>query len=106
MVVSLNQSSSPFLAVMFEYHTSLLHHKNTFTVKLLGKKQLTFSLTSQPSSANQETSQAHVETGEYIHTIPTAQPASCVAWHPNRYWLAYSGDPAGLKIVGAAGGPL
>ena len=46
---------------------------------------------------------AHVETGEYVHTVPTQAPAVCVAWHPNRYWLAYSGDPGGLKIVGAAG---
>lgn len=50
--------------------------------------------------------QAHVETGEYIHTIPTTAPASCVAWHPNRYWIAYSGDQGGVKIVGAAGGSL
>ncbi|KAI9851448.1 MAG: hypothetical protein M1838_003637 [Thelocarpon superellum] len=44
---------------------------------------------------------AHVDTGEYVHTVPTAHPAACVAWHPARYWLAYSGDPMGLKIVGA-----
>ena len=49
---------------------------------------------------------AHVETGEVVHTVPTGAPASCVAWHPGRYWLAYSGDPMGLKIVGAAGGAL
>ncbi|CAF9935506.1 MAG: hypothetical protein HETSPECPRED_009811 [Heterodermia speciosa] len=49
---------------------------------------------------------AHVETGEYIHTVPTTTPAPCVAWHPQRYWLAYSGDAQGLKIVGAAGGNL
>ncbi|KAI9768373.1 MAG: hypothetical protein M1840_004982 [Geoglossum simile] len=47
---------------------------------------------------------AHVETGEYVHTIPTTHPSSCVAWHPSRYWLAYTGDPMGLKIIGAAGG--
>ena len=47
---------------------------------------------------------AHVETGEYVHTVPTTAPAPCVAWHPSRYWLAYSGDPMGLKIVGAGGG--
>ena len=45
---------------------------------------------------------AHVDTGEYVHTVPTTHPAPCVAWHPARYWLAYSGDPMGLKIVGAA----
>lgn len=49
---------------------------------------------------------AHVETGEYVHTVPTTMPAPCVAWHPSRYWLAYSGDPMGLKIVGGAGGSL
>jgi len=50
--------------------------------------------------------QAHVETGEYVHTIPTTSPAPYVAWHPSRYWLAYSGDTMGLKIVGAGGGSL
>ncbi|KAI9761384.1 MAG: Tripartite DNA replication factor [Chaenotheca gracillima] len=49
---------------------------------------------------------AHAESGEYVHSIPTLQPASSVAWHPQRYWIAYSGDPMGLKIVGAAGGSL
>lgn len=49
---------------------------------------------------------AHVETGEIVHTIPTTAPAPCVAWHPSRYWIAYSGDQGGLKIVGAAGGSL
>ena len=49
---------------------------------------------------------AHVETGEYVYTVPTVSPALCVAWHPSRYWIAYSGDAGGLKIVGAAGGQL
>jgi THO complex subunit 3 len=49
---------------------------------------------------------AHVETGEYVHAVATNAPAPCVAWHPSRYWLAYSGDAMGLKIVGAAGGVL
>jgi len=49
---------------------------------------------------------AHVETGEYVHTVSTTNPAPCLAWHPSRYWLAYSGDTGGLKIVGAAGGAL
>lgn len=49
---------------------------------------------------------AHVESGEYVFTLQTATPAPCVAWHPSRYLLAYSGDPMGLKIVGAAGGSL
>jgi THO complex subunit 3 len=89
---------------------------------------------------------AHVETGEYVASIPLAGPqagvpkavtssfgsaggdggaasapatatptngpnnaaavgaATCVAWHPHRYWLAYSGDPGGLRVVGAGGG--
>ncbi|KAL9609808.1 MAG: hypothetical protein Q9167_005435 [Letrouitia subvulpina] len=49
---------------------------------------------------------AHVETGEYVYKIETQAPAPCVAWHPTKYWLAYSGDPGGLKIVGAAGGSM
>ncbi|KAI9794687.1 MAG: NAD-dependent histone deacetylase sir2 [Piccolia ochrophora] len=49
---------------------------------------------------------AHADTGEYVHTLPTGGPAPHVAWHPHRYWIAYSGDPMGLKIVGAAGGSL
>lgn len=58
----------------------------------------------------------HAETGERVYTVPvggnsnTGIPA--VAWHPSRYWLAYSttsdgpgsGGAGGLKIVGAAGG--
>ncbi|SLM38176.1 WD40/YVTN repeat-like-containing domain [Lasallia pustulata] len=50
--------------------------------------------------------QAHVETGEVVCSIGTAAPAPCVAWHPGRYWVAYSGDAGGLKIVGAGGGGL
>lgn len=50
---------------------------------------------------------AHVETGEYVHTVETKGPASSVAWHPSRYWLAYAGEVGGgLKILGAAGGAL
>lgn len=50
---------------------------------------------------------AHVETGEYVHTVETKAPASCVAWHPSRYWLAYAGEVGGgLKVVGAAGGAV
>lgn len=50
---------------------------------------------------------AHVESGEYIHTVETKAPASCVAWHPSRYWLAYAGElGGGLKVVGAAGGAV
>lgn len=50
---------------------------------------------------------AHVETGEYVHTVETKAAANCVAWHPSRYWLAYAGEVGGgLKIIGAAGGAL
>jgi THO complex subunit 3 len=49
---------------------------------------------------------AHVETGDVVVSLGTNAPATCVAWHPGRYWLAYSGDTMGLKIVGAAGGAL
>ncbi len=38
-----------------------------------------------------------------MHVHPTNHPATNVAWHPHKYWLAYSGDPSGLKILGAAG---
>ncbi len=47
---------------------------------------------------------AHVETGEYVYRVETPWPAPCVQWHPNRYVLAYSGDPAGLKIIGGVTG--
>lgn len=49
---------------------------------------------------------AHVETGEYVCRVETGAPPLFVAWHPSRYWLAYSGDAMGLKIVGAAGGSM
>lgn len=50
---------------------------------------------------------AHAETGEIVGRIETSAPAPCVSWHPNgKYWIAYSGDPGGLKIVGAAGGGM
>lgn len=44
---------------------------------------------------------SHVDTGERVHTVDTANPATLVAWHPLRYILAYAGDPGGLRIVGA-----
>ncbi|KAL4943343.1 hypothetical protein BDV06DRAFT_234753 [Aspergillus oleicola] len=55
----------------------------------------------------------HAETGESVHTVQTGgglnQGIPAVAWHPSRYWLAYSTTPdlsghGGLRIVGAAGG--
>lgn len=55
----------------------------------------------------------HAETGDTVHTVQTGSSGvPAVAWHPTRYWLAYSttaegpGNPGGLKIVGAAGGGL
>jgi THO complex subunit 3 len=60
----------------------------------------------------------HAETGESVHTIPTGGGPNTgipdVAWHPTRYWLAYSitadgpggVSSPGLRIVGAAGGSL
>ncbi|KAI4251619.1 MAG: hypothetical protein LQ352_004740 [Teloschistes flavicans] len=50
---------------------------------------------------------AHAETGEVVARIETSASAPCVSWHPNgKYWIAYSGDAGGLKIVGAAGGGM
>jgi THO complex subunit 3 len=58
----------------------------------------------------------HAETGESVYTVPTGGGSSvgvpAVAWHPSRYWIAYSttgdglGGNPGLKIIGAAGGGL
>lgn len=42
---------------------------------------------------------AHTETGDYVHNLKTAGPCPVVAWHPSRYWLAYT-DLGSLKIVG------
>ncbi|KAF2452400.1 WD40-repeat-containing domain protein [Lineolata rhizophorae] len=47
---------------------------------------------------------AHVETAEYVHHVETDAAAPCVAWHPSKYVLAYSGDVQGLKIIGSIGG--
>ena len=44
---------------------------------------------------------AHVETGEYVHTIETEKPITMVAWHPLRYWLAYVGELGGLRMLNA-----
>lgn len=43
--------------------------------------------------------QIHIDSGETIHTFHTNHPVTNVRWHPNRYVLAYSGDPAGMKIL-------
>lgn len=44
----------------------------------------------------------HVESGENVCTLSTAgeKPSQCVGWHPNRYALAYTGGPDGLRIIG------
>ncbi|KAF2763712.1 WD40 repeat-like protein [Teratosphaeria nubilosa] len=46
----------------------------------------------------------HVDTGEVALTVETANCPTFVAWHPGRYWVAYAGDPGGLKVVGAGSG--
>ncbi|KAH9820286.1 THO complex subunit 3-like, partial [Teratosphaeria destructans] len=46
----------------------------------------------------------HVDSGEVALTVETANCPSFVAWHPSRYWVAYAGDPGGLKVVGAGSG--
>lgn len=43
----------------------------------------------------------HVESGEDVFLVETQNPATWAAWHPHRYWIAYTGDPGGLKIVNA-----
>lgn len=43
----------------------------------------------------------HVDTGDVAHTIDTSNAVTVAAWHPYKYWIAYAGDPGGLKIVGS-----
>ena len=43
----------------------------------------------------------HVDSGEGVHTVETKNPVTVSAWHPLRYWVAYAGDPGGMKILGA-----
>ncbi|KAK3053402.1 hypothetical protein LTR09_005571 [Extremus antarcticus] len=42
----------------------------------------------------------HADTGDVAHTIDTSNPVTVAAWHPYKYWLAYAGDPGGLKLIG------
>lgn len=42
---------------------------------------------------------AHTETGEYVHSVKTAGACPVVAWHPSKYWLAFT-DLGSLKIIG------
>ncbi|WEW61560.1 hypothetical protein PRK78_007051 [Emydomyces testavorans] len=57
----------------------------------------------------------HAETGDSVFTVATdaAHVVPAVAWHPSRYWLAYSvyadgmgPSSIGLRIIGGAGGGL
>ncbi|EMD00381.1 hypothetical protein BAUCODRAFT_118160 [Baudoinia panamericana UAMH 10762] len=43
----------------------------------------------------------HVDTGEVVHTLDTTNCPTHVAWHPTRYWIAFAGDPGGLKVLGS-----
>ncbi|KAK9471548.1 WD40-repeat-containing domain protein [Dipodascopsis tothii] len=45
----------------------------------------------------------HIETGDFVAQAPRQFPyhATDVKWHPLKYWLAYAGDPNGLKILGS-----
>lgn len=56
---------------------------------------------------------AHVETGEYVYSMPATGPNEkangCVqvAWGPKSYVLAFSGEgPTALRIVGGFGGSV
>ncbi len=42
----------------------------------------------------------HTDSGDVAHTIDTSNPVTVAGWHPWKYWVAYAGDPGGLKIVG------
>jgi THO complex subunit 3 len=42
---------------------------------------------------------AHTETGEYVYSVKSSNACPLVAWHPNRYSLAYT-DLGSLKIIG------
>ncbi|KAK9450477.1 WD40-repeat-containing domain protein [Limtongia smithiae] len=43
----------------------------------------------------------HVDTGEDIYKIPQSFHfhVPSLEWHPSQYWLAYAGDPTGMKIL-------
>jgi THO complex subunit 3 len=42
----------------------------------------------------------HTDVGDVVHTVDTMNPVTVAAWHPQRYWVAFAGDPGGLKIIG------
>lgn len=62
------------------------------------------SLMAVGSEGNAPIDIIHVESGEYIHSIPRAPSngKSLVAWHPLKFSLAYVSDPSVLMILGAA----
>lgn len=41
-----------------------------------------------------------IDTGDVAHTLDTNNPVTVAAWHPYKYWIAYAGDPGGLKLFG------
>lgn len=41
---------------------------------------------------------AHVEDGDYVHSLKIQSPSPVVAWHPIKYHLAYA-DKGGLQIM-------
>lgn len=47
----------------------------------------------------------HVDSGEYVHRAEAPKCNGLVAWHPNRYWVAWAGD-GGLRVIGAGVGSM
>lgn len=92
------------------WDTSSWHCAHTLTAHNGSVRELSFSFDgayiAASSGSDARDSAAgiearHVDTGEHVHTIETSNPVTWLAWHPLRYWLAYAGDPGGLRIVGA-----
>jgi THO complex subunit 3 len=92
------------------WDTTNWHCAHTLTPHMGSVRDLSFSFDgayiagSSGSDARDSTpgiEVCHVDTGEHVHTIETSNPVTWLAWHPLRYWLAYAGDPGGLRIVGA-----
>ncbi|KAK9479820.1 WD40-repeat-containing domain protein [Lipomyces japonicus] len=55
-----------------------------------------------PASSNNGSNNiyvASVESGNQVHAFPLRSAVTDLQWHPSKYWLAYAGDPAGLKIL-------
>ncbi|KAF2722698.1 WD40 repeat-like protein [Polychaeton citri CBS 116435] len=92
------------------WDTQTLHCANTITSHAGSVRELSFSFDGSYLCAGSLTDSKdsekgltiiHVESGEEVVKVETTNPVACVAWHPTRYQVAYSGDPGGLKIVGA-----